>query len=1372
MDFKFPLFFNKLETKPIRGTDDFYRLIDEEVYKLENGIVIDGVQISGWLYWHINHWYIRIDKKEDNGNVTRITSLPHLRDNEWIRAEALEECRKQQKGYMEIGLRQGGKELADYEPLITENGYSPIGDAKIGDKIFSKDGKLCNITGVYPQGLKPIYRMYLSDGRFIDSGENHLWEVFDSSNRKMIKSTKDLLNTKISFSHKRSGTTYKYSIENCSEIEFSKKELPIPPYVLGALLGDGSTTKGTNVINCLDKQIVDEMKTLLPDYDINCQSFKNLDGTLNICQHTIVYKGEKKLLYNENPLNKSLKELNLKCKAPYKFIPTIYKMSSVEDRYEILRGIFDTDGYISENGSIELKLSSKELIEDVAWILRSLGISCSIGILDKRGIEQKLPDNRSIFTKHIYYRLYVKTDKPIFKLKRKLNRLKKRTRKNRVSINRIEFLCNHTATCITVDNPEHLFLTKDFIVTHNSELEASFLAYNATLFRNTQNVIVGGNSDDLILLKDKVDFGLKNLWEGIAIPRLDKTWKTSSVRLGYKLASGEDDIWSTIIIRNAADGNNTETAAGTTAKSYIMDEALKYNSLLYKEDSEITIEECVIGDKIYDDKGELTTILDKIDVGKKQLYEITLADNRTIESCEDHLWEVFDNVTNKIRVLSTKELIKTYRRVQIDKRYNKTVSKFRYFIINNNPINYPEKKYLLDPYYLGLWLGDGSSNSAAICNVDYEVNNFLNEYAQKLNLIYNYNAKNYLNTLISKNKKNYIIDSLKWYNVYKNKHIPDIYLKGSVKQRLALLQGLMDTDGSCSKKGVFEFSSSIPKLADDFEKLCRSLGISIKRKEKKTTKKISYRFHLYTELPIFRVKRKLNNYNLSLSKKKRSYLNRCAIQSIVATSINQAYCIKVDNESKLFLTNNYTVTHNCGKYKFSKVFEAAKPALNSEFGWRAIPLLVGTGGAFEKGEDAERFFYHPDANNFLGFVDPESGKKTCLFMSGLYRQDAKVESTLGQFLKDQGREIPDDSYLVSIVMKVKDDAKALEIITKAREAKKQDPDQQEYLKVIMYHPLTPEECFLSVSNNIFNRNLAKSQQRFLYDNNITGSYVSLEHDGESIKHTFVNKKPVSNFPHKHSDDTDAPVQIWEMPIANAPYGLYTAGVDSYRQANSADSASLGAVYIFKRVHNIHDEKYQNMFVAAYVARPEDKNKWNETARNLIKFYNARTLVENDEASFIDYMISKGDEHYLEPEPQYLKGLVANSRVVGRRYGIHRSAAVIMNHLHTTFKTYMEEVIATQRDKETGAIVKEVLGCSQILDPMLLEEVIKFNPDINVDRIVAAELALSLGLYLNRSIGTLSSTNEDARMQSYINHKKTKSVFSNTSTIFTKRKSLF
>ena len=113
--------------------------------------------------------------------------------------------------------------------------------------------------------------------------------------------------------------------------------------------------------------------------------------------------------------------------------------------------------------------------------------------------------------------------------------------------------------------------------TGKSEMEASYFGMNAVLFQNTQNVIVCGNDNDLSLLKDKVDFGLNNVWEGIKIPRLDKTWRSNQVRLGYKTPDGEDQIWSYIVIRNAQDGNNTEVAAGTTAKSFIMDEIGKYS---------------------------------------------------------------------------------------------------------------------------------------------------------------------------------------------------------------------------------------------------------------------------------------------------------------------------------------------------------------------------------------------------------------------------------------------------------------------------------------------------------------------------------------------------------------------------------------------------------------------------------------------------------------------------------------------------------------------------------------------------------------------------------------------------------------------------
>lgn len=475
MEVKSSEFFRNIKTLPPEGTKEFQQLIDWEVEKISGGVTVNGVFFSGWLYWHLNHWWIRVDDVDQWGNDVRGPSLPDLRDNEWLRAEILEQCKVERKGYIEVGGRQGGKELADYEPVITDNGERPIGDVKVGDKIFGKNGKICNITGVYPQGVKPIYRMYLIDGRYIDCGENHLWEVYDSDNRRLIKSTKELINSKLSFKHKRSGYSYKYSLSSVSEVEFSKKKLPINPYILGALLGDGGTSVGTNTISTVDEEVLSEFRRLLPDYEIRNCEYTNKDGKVKDCKYTIVYRGTKKLFHNENPLNSKLKQLKLKRKASLKFIPDIYKYSSIEDRYELIRGILDTDGSINSEGSIEVKLSSKQLIDDIEWVLRSLGIQCRQGVIDTIGKTQHLPESRTFISDHLYYRLYIKTDKPIFKLSRKLNRLQHRKRRTNTSIVKIEYLCEHSATCITVDNDDKMFLTKDFIPTHNSEMEALIL---------------------------------------------------------------------------------------------------------------------------------------------------------------------------------------------------------------------------------------------------------------------------------------------------------------------------------------------------------------------------------------------------------------------------------------------------------------------------------------------------------------------------------------------------------------------------------------------------------------------------------------------------------------------------------------------------------------------------------------------------------------------------------------------------------------------------------------------------------------------------------------------------------------------------------
>ena len=109
MELKTTEFFRNITSLPPPGTDEFKQLIDWEEEKIKGGITVNGVYFSGWLYFHLNHWWIRVDDQDEWGNDVRKPSLPELRDNEWIRAEYLEKCRTERKGYMEVGARQTGK---------------------------------------------------------------------------------------------------------------------------------------------------------------------------------------------------------------------------------------------------------------------------------------------------------------------------------------------------------------------------------------------------------------------------------------------------------------------------------------------------------------------------------------------------------------------------------------------------------------------------------------------------------------------------------------------------------------------------------------------------------------------------------------------------------------------------------------------------------------------------------------------------------------------------------------------------------------------------------------------------------------------------------------------------------------------------------------------------------------------------------------------------------------------------------------------------------------------------------------------------------------------------------------------------------------
>lgn len=427
-----------------------------------------------------------------------------------------------------------------------------------------------------------------------------------------------------------------------------------------------------------------------------------------------------------------------------------------------------------------------------------------------------------------------------------------------------------------------------------------------------------------------------------------------------------------------------------------------------------------------------------------------------------------------------------------------------------------------------------------------------------------------------------------------------------------------------------------------------------------------------------------------------------------------------------------------------------------------LVMLTGTGGDMEKGAEAGEIAFNPEAYNMLAFDNPETGGKMGRFINALRaRMTYKEPKTLAQYL---GIDHPD---LQKITILVSNEERALKEWWEPQYAKAlKSGNQKTITKFLAYWPIKPSDCFLVISGNVYSVEPAKRQKAELLAIEYEPEYVELYHDGERIRHRKSNKRPITQYPVK-DQSTDAPICIYEFPIDdNPPWGLYLAGVDPY---SHDEGESLGVVVIYKRMHEIAGEKYQDMVVASYAARPKTQEDWEEQARFLLKYYNAFTLVENDEYSFVRYMQNKGDDWLLADQPEWLKDIVPNS-TVNRGKGVHRTSDKMRNFLRGCAKRYLDDVIYRETD-EKGSVIREVLGVSRIRDIMYLEEIIKFTGDKskggkNADREVAYSLVFSLADKM-APLGKIAKTESDPRYQSLYNKEK-----KNQSSLFTNRKTTF
>ena len=359
-----------------------------------------------------------------------------------------------------IGDQMGiGKDLALDCPLLTPNGWEKMENINVGDLVIGNNGKKTKVTGTYPQGKNEVFQLTFSDGATIKASGTHQWSVrlrsekFRGKDFTKVKTTKELYNSEL----RDAAGNKKWFIPIVNPVKYSNvdnEELPIDPYLLGLLLGDGSLSINGINFTTSDKFLVNEVKKLISE-----NSYLTKSGEYD---YIISHK-----TYGERaPIHSQINELNLiGQRAHTKFIPQEYKHADVNSRLKVLQGLFDTDGTTKGSG-VRYSSTSEDLCDDVQEIVRSLG-----GTATKHSRISGYTHNNEKKKGKRSYRLYIRFPNEFepFQLPRKKEKLKNpQSRDPTRSIEKIEKAGKEKTKCISVATDDNLYVAKDFIVTHNT----------------------------------------------------------------------------------------------------------------------------------------------------------------------------------------------------------------------------------------------------------------------------------------------------------------------------------------------------------------------------------------------------------------------------------------------------------------------------------------------------------------------------------------------------------------------------------------------------------------------------------------------------------------------------------------------------------------------------------------------------------------------------------------------------------------------------------------------------------------------------------------------------------------------------------------
>lgn len=753
-----------------------------------------------------------------------------------------------------------------------------------------------------------------------------------------------------------------------------------------------------------------------------------------------------------------------------------------------------------------------------------------------------------------------------------------------------------------------------------------------------------------------------------------------------------------------------------------------------------------IGDIIYGDDGNLTTIVGVYPQGFVDTYKVTFEDGRSVVCCGQHQWKV--KYHGDYKVMSTMGIIHSdFSKMTIDM---------------GDAVDFPERRWLISPQLMGSLVASflcGATDrifelsKKEMDDVIYSskkqkelfIRSFMkiacgiNTGDDRFKVVYKseyiisfvrkifwsmgyYCVMDGDDMYISKTHDRLRISDIDYYGRYKatcievdNKSHQFLTTNFVVSHNTTIMSSLLQMNATMTiglSHSVVGFSDSDLSNIGEY---CE-YGLD----------------HVH---PFFRINRTKTDWSSGVTLGKRMSNGVRDIHAIISiANINMGR--KTSTQKTAGLTPATAIFDEVGKGPIKKPYTAAMPSYDTPYGWRLSPILAGTGGEVELSKDAQEMFSDPETYNLL-VMDWDilnrramKGKtwkerKWAMFVPGqMANSGVKVTIGLGDYL---GK--PDDKKLNKIKIEATDFEASTNKLNEERK-KLSTKDRVAYTSHTMFYPFTIDDCFLSSSQNLFPVEYAiKHKNDLLESGQYSGMLCDVFLESGNKLGTTKSNKQLAGFPFS-GGVIDAPVQIFEMPQSNRfDDFIYVSSLDPYKQAKS-DTPSLGAFYVFKRRVGIRDP-YAYRIVASYVSRPSSIDQFCRTCEVLQKGYGAICLMENADQMYEQYLNRKSGMpasfFLFAGEAIANKYVKAGSRQ-NSKLGLYPTPGN-QNLLFSCVVDYCWQDFVIGYDDNTGLDIT-VKGIELIDDIALLDEIIQYKPGLNVDRIISFGHALALARYFD------------------------------------------